>query len=58
MNRQPVRIPLPIKQDVGLGDAVKQFLDQVGVRFDRCSCDARRKTLNSWLQFSASKGNK
>jgi hypothetical protein len=56
MDKPIVVIPLPIQRPIGLGDAVKEMLDRLGIKFDSCNCDQRKKILNDWLQFSASKG--
>jgi hypothetical protein len=51
---QPARFTVPVPfyqgQQVGLGDAVHQVTDAMGI--EQCSpCKARQEALNRWLQF-------
>lgn len=46
-----IRLPLPFKQDVGLGDLIKKMTTAVGIK--PCSgCEERAKKLNNMFVFS------
>ena len=46
-----LRIPVPITQDIGLGDVVKRLTSLVGIRPCR-GCDGRAAALNRMFVFS------
>lgn len=50
-----IRIPAPIHESIGLGDAVKSVTQRLG--FDPCKgCDQRAAALNSWVAFTPYRG--
>jgi len=51
MRKRTVKIPLPIRKDIGLGDVVKKAASLVGVK--PCSaCNKRAEKLNSRVGFT------
>jgi len=46
-----VHVPFEMKEDVGLGDAIKRFTSKVGI--NPCGgCKRRAKTLNNYVVFT------